>query len=515
MRHGESHGNVKHGFISGRTDPLGLTTNGRAQVVRAAWELKDQKVDHLFASPVIRAQETAEIIGGVIHKEVEHTEWLTELNHGIFEGNYWWEVIHKISPAWRKNREQFNTAFPEGESMQMLMLRIWHGLQELIATTDKDATILIVSHQAPITAIRHCLEYGDPAALSDPKLQKEFLKFMNTVQIPNAAYVEVVFDGKSLQSIKETTRFDPIKPSSTTMLFYMKGMAQLPADTHAEPMETASNNAVFHVTNTQQFIVKVLEDSDTAAAKRQIRVYEYLHKQGIAVPHIKYFDTSNAFYKPDVLVQDFVEGHESKACIQAHTKQCGTFLKDIYDVLDKIHTLPIREVESFWRPPVEKPFLSWKNFMHYNINLTLHSLQDFDLPDTVKETIARELANLRTYILSDAYELVPIHSDPGSGNFIIGHEDGTCRLKRIIDFEWARIGDGLWDYAYYWGWLERDNYVVSQEWKRILEEKNSSHMDLLNKFRILFHAWTVRDMIDFKDRPIRLRRGKKSLKLLS
>ncbi|CAN5140373.1 hypothetical protein BH09PAT2_BH09PAT2_10170 [soil metagenome] len=515
MRHGESQGNVKHGFISGRTDPLGLTTNGRAQVIRTAWELKDKKVDHLLASPVVRAQETAGIIGTFIDKKPVTTEWLTELNHGVFEGFYWWEVIHKISPTWRKNRTQFHTSFPEGDSMEMLIHRVWTGLNEMIAEADNDATVMIVSHQAPISAIRYCLEHGDPKSISTPEKEEEFLKFMNTVQLPNAVFVEAVYDDASLKSMNEKISFEPLKPTSISILFYMKGLAEMSPNTKAEQLETASHNNVYQVTDTEKFIVKVLEGTDSAAAQRQVKVYEYLGTHDIAVPHIKYFDTSKSFYSADVLVQDFVEGEESKTCIQIHANQSNTFLEDIYEILRKIHAIPASDVESFWKPPVEKPFLSWKNFMHSNINLTLHSLQDFDLSEEIKKNVEHELSDLRESILSDTCSLVPIHSDPGSGNFIIGHEDGTCRLKSIIDFEWARIGDALWDFAYYWGWLERDNMVVAREWKKILEKYLPEEMVRLNQFRLLFHGWTVRDIQDYKDQPIRLRRGKKSLSLLA
>ena len=153
--------------------------------------------------------------------------------------------------------------------------------------------------------------------------------------------------------------------------------------------------------------------------------------------------------------------------------------------------------------------------MHYNINLTLHGLQDFDLSEDKKNSLVKELTELKQYILDDNHTLVPIHGDPGSGNFIIAEENHSCKLIRIIDFEWARQGDGLWDFAYFWGWLERDNREASFLWKKILEEKIPQHMNRLNQFRLLFHAWTVRDMHDYKDKEIRLRRGKKSLELLA
>ena len=514
MRHGESIGNTKHGFISGRTDTQGLTTNGRAQVTRTAWELKDEAIDYIYVSPVTRAQETATIVNSFLDKKVETLEWLTELNHGVFEGHYWWEVIHEITPAWRKNRTQYHSAFPEGESMEMLIHRIWKGLQELLANNEEDATILLVSHQAPISGIRYCLDHGGPEEISTPEKEEKFLSYMNTVQLPNAGYAEALVKNKTLTATSEVTAFDHVKPSSTTVLFYMKGLAALSERTTVKPEETASNNFVFTVTDIDNYIVKVLQDTDTSAAKRQVKVFEYLNTKGISVPQIKYFDTSMAFFNADVLVQDFVKGYVSKECIQNNAINSKSYLQDIYDVLSQIHNLPSNEVESFWRPPVEKPFISWQNFMHYNINLTLHALHDFDIREDLKEQVARELSDLRAYILKRSSPEVPIHGDPGSGNFIIDEVDGVCRLKRIIDFEWARMGDRLWDFAYHWGWLERDNYNVSQVWKQILEQHIPQDMPRLNQYRLLFHAWTVRDMLDYKDKPIRLRRGKKSLSLL-
>lgn len=512
MRHGESIGNTKHGFISGRTDKQGLTTNGRAQVTRAAWELKDEPITHILASPVERAQETANIVSSFLDKKVETHEWLTELHHGIFEGHYWWEVIHEISPAWRKNRTQFHTAFPEGESMEMLIQRVWKGFQKLLGNYPSEATILIVSHQAPISGIRYCLEHGDPSAISTPEKEKEFLEYMNTVQLPNACYAEAILQDKKCVSINETTAFDHIKPSNTNILFYMKGIAKMSSATQAFPEETASNNVVYKVVDTKKYIVKVLKDTDTAAAKRQVKVYEYLKLKKIPAPHVQYFDTSMVFFNADVLVQDFVEGHISKECIQEHDSK--TILSDIFAILTQVHSLPLSEVEVFWKPPVDKSFLPWENFMHYNINLTLHSLQDFNLSQDNKEKVASHLVDLKNYILEKNYALVPIHGDPGSGNFIIGEKKESCKLIRIIDFEWARVGDALWDFAYFWGWLERDNQEAALQWKAILEKNLPQQMKQLNQYRLLFHAWTVRDMSDYKDQPLRLRRGKKSLELL-
>src|SRR3989338_6652974 len=107
IRHGQSIGNSKPGFISGRSDPDGLSQLGRLQIARTAYELRDLKVDAIISSPVARAQESAKILNLQFNTKIEKAEWLTELHHGMFEDNFWWEIIHKIPTNWRKNREDF------------------------------------------------------------------------------------------------------------------------------------------------------------------------------------------------------------------------------------------------------------------------------------------------------------------------------------------------------------------------------------------------------------------------
>ncbi len=42
IRHGESIGNTKSGFISGRSDKEGLTEKGIIQIIKTAWELRHE-----------------------------------------------------------------------------------------------------------------------------------------------------------------------------------------------------------------------------------------------------------------------------------------------------------------------------------------------------------------------------------------------------------------------------------------------------------------------------------------
>ena len=190
IRHGQSIGNTKHGFISGRNDPEGLTEKGKMQVIRTAWELRKEKIDAIYLSPVVRARQTAQIIK-IYFDALLYTEpHFNELHHGIFEGHYWWEVIDQVPPSWRAKREDFETAYPGGgESMKALVNRVWQGVKKILENQKDADTAVIISHQAVISAIRYCLLYGDPKQIDNPTNVKRFLNYIHTKQIQNAAYV--------------------------------------------------------------------------------------------------------------------------------------------------------------------------------------------------------------------------------------------------------------------------------------------------------------------------------------
>lgn len=86
VRHGESQANISKRF-SGITD-VELTERGALQAARAGRKLKDEKIDHIFSSPLKRAKNTAEIIAdeiGFNKKDIIIDNSLTEVNFGILK----------------------------------------------------------------------------------------------------------------------------------------------------------------------------------------------------------------------------------------------------------------------------------------------------------------------------------------------------------------------------------------------------------------------------------------------
>ncbi|MEM8904131.1 MAG: histidine phosphatase family protein [Actinomycetota bacterium] len=82
IRHGETEWS-RTGRHTGRTD-LPLTDRGRDEARDAARTLLDWRIDHVAASPLARARETAELVGLEPPIVIDHD--LVEWDYGDFEG---------------------------------------------------------------------------------------------------------------------------------------------------------------------------------------------------------------------------------------------------------------------------------------------------------------------------------------------------------------------------------------------------------------------------------------------
>ena len=141
VRHGRTAAN-KAGLLQGRLDQdldeLGLRQAvAVAEMVQAAGP-----VDHLIASPLKRAQQTAAAFG----MPFETDERFIELAYGEYEG-----VPHADVPSevWDRWRTDFDYVPPGGESLTALDARVRAACEDLI---DRAATgnVVVVSHVSPM-----------------------------------------------------------------------------------------------------------------------------------------------------------------------------------------------------------------------------------------------------------------------------------------------------------------------------------------------------------------------------
>lgn len=139
LRHGRTAANAQ-GLLQGRIDP-DLDDLGRRQARAAAAWLGG--VDRVIASPLARAQQTAQALG----LPVETDERFIELDYGEWEGR---PVRDVPAETWQRWRADLDFRPPGGETLNELGARVRAGLEDLAA--DADCTTVIVSHVSPIKA---------------------------------------------------------------------------------------------------------------------------------------------------------------------------------------------------------------------------------------------------------------------------------------------------------------------------------------------------------------------------
>ena len=84
LRHGQH--NLGGGVLAGRTPGVGLTERGRAEIAAACERLAGEHIAALYASPLQRTRESAEIVSERLGLPIEFRDDLIELDFGEWTG---------------------------------------------------------------------------------------------------------------------------------------------------------------------------------------------------------------------------------------------------------------------------------------------------------------------------------------------------------------------------------------------------------------------------------------------
>ncbi len=127
-RHGETDDNIEPIRIQGFRDTP-LNDAGRRQAIGLAQRVEGEGIASLWSSDLIRASETAQIVGEHLGLKPRLDARLREGNRGNWEGRLWIE-IERENPegyaAWRGAGPDFR--FPGGESLQEQSARVLAAL---------------------------------------------------------------------------------------------------------------------------------------------------------------------------------------------------------------------------------------------------------------------------------------------------------------------------------------------------------------------------------------------------
>ena len=154
LRHGEVHNPGK--ILYGRLPDFHLSELGRQMAKADAQALADRDVTHVVASPLERAQETAEPIAAQFGLEIATDRRLIESSN-YFEGKKvsvgdgaftnprnWWVLRDPITPSW-------------GEAYLVIAQRMFAAVQAARVAAEGHEAVC-VSHQLPIWTLRRYVE---------------------------------------------------------------------------------------------------------------------------------------------------------------------------------------------------------------------------------------------------------------------------------------------------------------------------------------------------------------------
>lgn len=153
VRHGLTEWN-EQGRLLGRT-AIELSPAGRAQAAAAAQALRGEKVDALFASPLQRAQETAQAIAAELGLSIETEADLDEVCANRWVGQTW-EQLRDNEDIQRYVADPLYEcdAFEPAKTVQERIARFIVRRRE----THAGKKILLVSHGDPLRIlVSHCI----------------------------------------------------------------------------------------------------------------------------------------------------------------------------------------------------------------------------------------------------------------------------------------------------------------------------------------------------------------------
>ena len=147
MRHGEAEHNTLRILNSDPSKPYHLTEKGRKDVIASLASFKE-KIDLIYCSPLIRAQETAQLAAdalGIPHAAIITDERLREAGMGELEGR----PVEAYTQAFPNHSDHFHTSVHGAESRMSIKKRGGNFLEEM-ERTHEGKQILVVGHDSPL-----------------------------------------------------------------------------------------------------------------------------------------------------------------------------------------------------------------------------------------------------------------------------------------------------------------------------------------------------------------------------
>ncbi|MCI0397135.1 MAG: histidine phosphatase family protein [Chloroflexi bacterium] len=159
IRHGQTAWNLE-GRYTGQSD-VSLNETGRNQARQLAAQLRNNPPDVIYASDLVRARETAEIIAASLALPVHADPRLREVDQGEWEGMVFADIIARYEREFAARKaDPLNVAPPGGETVGQVHARVQAAVHDLVAR-HPGRRVALVAHGMVLALIR-LQAYGYP-----------------------------------------------------------------------------------------------------------------------------------------------------------------------------------------------------------------------------------------------------------------------------------------------------------------------------------------------------------------
>jgi len=146
-------------LLQGISD-IPLSDRGIKESEQLAERLKDEKIDIIYYTPMMRSKNTAEIANKYHQAPMECIDSFLEMSMGDNEGVVWTEFVKKNPDFYARWATDPDVGMPGGESYTQLFNRVKEGVDYVLSSSY--SRVLIVAHAMVNRAILGHLLEMDP-----------------------------------------------------------------------------------------------------------------------------------------------------------------------------------------------------------------------------------------------------------------------------------------------------------------------------------------------------------------
>lgn len=153
VRHGQTDWNLTGRWQGQAPDAPGLNEAGYAQALAVREQLNGRRFSGIYASDLLRARQTAELLAESLGMTVTFEPRLREINLGTWEGMLSSEIEARYPRELEeRKRDPWHARAPEGESPGEVAERVLAAIEE-ISEEHRAGSVLVIAHGLSLAVI--------------------------------------------------------------------------------------------------------------------------------------------------------------------------------------------------------------------------------------------------------------------------------------------------------------------------------------------------------------------------